>query len=259
MPRITIAEALAQIGTITRQIDARQRLITTYLLREQRYRDPLRSLGGSAAVLARELTAVQALHERRVLLRRQIHHAYESTPVTFGERTRSLADWLTWRREVSARRAVFLDKLTRRITGARRQAERAARLKDPTGQEKSGDIVVHFNEQELAAQREELEEVLGHLDGQLALKNATLTIEVPPDDACKTGLEEQLDELVRLAGAAPTVAVELGHPWSQSPELCRLARQPMYKIAAIKLYRELTGCGLKEAKDAVEAFSGTGG
>jgi ribosomal protein L7/L12 len=42
-----------------------------------------------------------------------------------------------------------------------------------------------------------------------------------------------------------------------SPAVQELALHPAQKIAAIKLYREETGAGLKEAKDAVEAFIAT--
>jgi ribosomal protein L7/L12 len=37
-----------------------------------------------------------------------------------------------------------------------------------------------------------------------------------------------------------------------------LARDPSRKIQAIKLYREQTGAGLKEAKEAVESFIESG-
>jgi ribosomal protein L7/L12 len=37
-----------------------------------------------------------------------------------------------------------------------------------------------------------------------------------------------------------------------------IARDPNHKIAAIKAYREETGLGLKEAKDAIEAWLATG-
>ncbi len=39
-----------------------------------------------------------------------------------------------------------------------------------------------------------------------------------------------------------------------SPEVKTLADDPTQKIAAIKLHREQTGLGLKEAKDAVDAY-----
>ena len=43
---------------------------------------------------------------------------------------------------------------------------------------------------------------------------------------------------------------------SEDPRLIELI-QADNKIQAIKLYRELTGVGLAEAKDAVEALEGT--
>ena len=39
-----------------------------------------------------------------------------------------------------------------------------------------------------------------------------------------------------------------------SPEVQELARDPRQKIAAIRLHREQTGCGLAEAKQDVEDF-----
>ncbi|MFA5153089.1 MAG: hypothetical protein WC554_11050, partial [Clostridia bacterium] len=43
----------------------------------------------------------------------------------------------------------------------------------------SADFVVNINEKELADKLENLEVVLGTLDGQLSLKNATILIELP--------------------------------------------------------------------------------
>jgi hypothetical protein len=259
MPTLTISDALAEVQTIRRRIDQKQQLIAAYLLREAKYRDPLGAEGGSAAVLAREWASVRALHERTVLLRRLIQNAYERTLITFGEQTRSLADWLAWRREVSARRAGFLRTLSTRIRGARARAALHARaFPSESGRDKPADVIVHLNEQELAREAETLEELLGNLNGQLGLKNATITIDVPADDDCRTGLEERLDPLLQQASAAPAPAPVLAAPWSDSPELCRLAREPSQKISAIKAYRELTGVGLLEAKQAVEAFIASG-
>jgi len=59
----------------------------------------------------------------------------------------------------------------------------------------------------------------------------------------KARLERKLDALLKHAGV---------DPWPQvSGEIGELVRQGR-KIEAIKLYREQTGAGLKEAKDRVE-------
>jgi len=44
-----------------------------------------------------------------------------------------------------------------------------------------------------------------------------------------------------------------------SEEVKALADDPARKIEAIKLHREQTGLGLKEAKDAVETYMAGGG
>jgi hypothetical protein len=255
MPTLTLADALAEVETLGRRIDKKQQLVAAYLLREQRYRDPLAPEGGSAVVLAGELAALDHLHERRVLLRRLIQNAYERTLVTFGDQTRALADWLVWRREVATRHGGFLKALSMRIQRARRQAARAAQARGVTAADrKPPDLVIHINEQELARQQEEHEELLGYLTGQLALRNATLTIDIPEDEACKSGLEEHLEELLQRAKGPAVMPLDRQAPWSSYPQLCQLARDPVKKIAAIKMYRELTGVSLMEAKAAVEAF-----
>jgi ribosomal protein L7/L12 len=241
MPTLTVAEALAEIYLIDRHVGKKQQLIVAYLLRSAEYRDPLLAEGGTAAVLAREMQSIQALHERKLLLRRRIQAANESTTITFGDEARSLADWFVWRREVSTRRGHFLGALRSRIDQARREAGQHARAR-PAGEGSGGDLVVHINEQELADETEQLEELLGYLDGQRALRNATMTIEVPADFTWKTGLEDRIDQLLGTTPAEKTGLTVV---------LEGLA-DPMKKINVINNVREITGSGLKEAKDLVE-------
>jgi ribosomal protein L7/L12 len=60
-------------------------------------------------------------------------------------------------------------------------------------------------------------------------------------------LENKLDMLLRHFGTDPETATGL------SAEVRRLAGEGK-KIEAIKVHREQTGAGLKDAKDAVEAY-----
>ncbi len=61
-------------------------------------------------------------------------------------------------------------------------------------------------------------------------------------------IERKLNALLRHHGVDPTQGLAL------SDRVKELAGDPTRKIEAIKVYREETGAGLKEAKDAVEAF-----
>ena len=59
-------------------------------------------------------------------------------------------------------------------------------------------------------------------------------------------VEHKLNLLLRNAG------IELGQPVSDRVK--EIARDPARKIEAIKVYREETGAGLAEAKQAVEEY-----
>jgi ribosomal protein L7/L12 len=66
-------------------------------------------------------------------------------------------------------------------------------------------------------------------------------------------LEAKYDILARHVGVDSTDALV------PSAEVQLLARTPGQKIAAIKLYREQSGVGLKEAKDVVDRIEAGGG
>jgi hypothetical protein len=62
------------------------------------------------------------------------------------------------------------------------------------------------------------------------------------------GIERKLNALLRHHGVDPVLGLVL------SDRVKQLASDPERKIEAIKAYREETGAGLAEAKEAVEAF-----
>lgn len=147
-------------------------------------------------------------------------------------------------------RSAFLNRLRTRIRQARQEATRAANRAGATAVKR--DVIVHLDEKALMEQVEALEETAGDLEGQVTLRNTTNTVDVP-DEVGHTALEDRYDELL-----ARPKAPDPAPPWPAWPELCRLARDPVQKLEAIKLYRQLTGCGLLDAKQAVEAFAAGG-
>jgi ribosomal protein L7/L12 len=62
-------------------------------------------------------------------------------------------------------------------------------------------------------------------------------------------VEQKLNALLRHHGVEPTQGPAL------SDRVKELAADPARKIAAIKAYREETGAGLAEAKEAIESFT----
>jgi hypothetical protein len=179
MAQTTITEALAELKTIDKRIEKKREFVLTYLLRQEMFKDPLEKDGGSVSAIKRETQSIHDLEERKITIRRAVQRANEQNSVTVGRQTRTIADWLVWRREVAPIQQTFLANIRTRIEQARQEAARkGAGLSASAEAAKPNDVIVNVNEQELAREIEGLEDVLGTLDGQLSLRNATLTIDV---------------------------------------------------------------------------------
>lgn len=176
---LTITEALAEIKTIGKRVEKKRESLMGYLARQDGVRDPLEKDGGSAAFITAERQAIGDLTARVIALRRGIQKANDTTTVTVGDRSRSISEWLTWRRDVAPGERGFLAALRNGVNQVRAQAQKSgASVVQPGGvAERPTDLVVNISEQDLAKQIEALEETLGTLDGQLSLKNATVIIE----------------------------------------------------------------------------------
>lgn len=174
----TITEALADLKTIGKRLEAKRAFIQGCLMRQDALRDPHEAAGGSRVVIARERQAIFDLETRSISIRRAIMRANDATTIKVGAYERTIHDWLVWRREVAPGQKAFLHAMATKIRMARDEMQKKG-LQFATGAEnKPTDVIVNVTETELAAEIEQIEEILGTLDGQLSLKNATITIDV---------------------------------------------------------------------------------
>ncbi len=178
MAQTTITEALAEIPTIEKRIEKKSEFILNYLYRQSAVRDPHEKDGGSSTLIHRELQAIHDLQERIIKIRSAIQKANAENTITIFNETRSIVDWLTWRREVAPEQQNFLKDMTSKINSMRQQAIRQGVNVTDKDAGFSSDYVVNVNERELAEKIENLENILGTLDGQLSLKNATILIDL---------------------------------------------------------------------------------
>src|ERR1043165_2240928 len=147
MAEITVAEALAELKTALKRLEMKRTFILTYLHRPEMLKDPLSQQGGSFSAIQQEWQSIRNLEEQIILIRRAVQQAYERCPVTISNQTRSLADWLVWRREVTARKARFLSSMLGRIDRARLRANRRAAVLLANGQTlRANDIAVNLDE-----------------------------------------------------------------------------------------------------------------
>lgn len=180
---MTITEALAEIKTIGKRIAKKRESISGYIARQDNLKDPLGNEGGSVEFIQRERQAIHDLEERVVQLRAKIAAANARTVIAVNGDSRSVADWLTYRREVAPGQQQFLNGLRNGLDNLRKQVAAKglgivnATATVNTAEVKPTDVWVNISEKALAEEIEHLETVLGGLDGQLSLTNATTQVE----------------------------------------------------------------------------------
>ena len=101
MSKLTITEALAEIKTINKRLQTKRQNTLQYVARDARVKDPLEREGGSVEFLKRERQSIKDLEQRVVAIRTAIQRSNLETRTTIAGRELSIAEWLTWRREIS--------------------------------------------------------------------------------------------------------------------------------------------------------------
>lgn len=177
---MTITEALAELKTIQKRIEKKQGAMGGYLARQDGIRDPLEKDGGSVLFIERERQAVTDLQTRLVKIRTTIQQVNQMTPIMVAGDTKTIAEWLTWRKEVAPNAQQFVKLIRGAVNDFRKTALQKGQGVYGPGQTPTAptDVIVNVNEVELATLAEHLETVLGELDGQLSLKNATVMVDV---------------------------------------------------------------------------------
>jgi hypothetical protein len=180
--KTTITEALADIKTSLARIAKKRLAIKAYLGRDARIRDPMEGDGGSREFIRRELQSIYDLETRIINIRSAVQASNLACTVEIEGRAMTLANWLNWRREVSAGAKGFLDDVSRTLDQMRKQAIQRGQPITTQGNNapnpEVGEWIVNVNERDLAEEIDRMERILGQLDGKLSLLNATTTIDV---------------------------------------------------------------------------------
>ncbi len=174
--KYTISEALTNIKTIDDRIGKAVNFINNYVSRPNSMKDPLQGDGGSKTVITKTRQSIKDLEQMKVNLRLAINRANLEKSVAVNNETKTVAEWLIWRREVADNSKKSLESIIQRVNVARSQAMKVGQK--VTEEEDKGDIIVNVNELEINKQLEHMVTVLGELDGKLSVFNATTTVEV---------------------------------------------------------------------------------
>jgi len=173
----TITEGLQEIKTLLKRIEKKRSFIRGYLWRQNQIRDPHDKDGGSHILIKKERQAIQDLENNIINIKRQIDTANAITEITICGETKTIAEWLIWRRELATNRKRFLESIQSTVQSARTQAaQKGIQVVDTASKAGDVDVIVNIDERLLAEEIEQMEEILSKLDGQLSLKNATVKI-----------------------------------------------------------------------------------
>jgi hypothetical protein len=185
MSKLTITEALQEIKTIGKRLEKKRQSISPYLVRDSRTRDPLEKDGGSEKFIHSERQAIADLENRVVAIRTAIQRSNLDSSITVGTKGRTVAEWLTWRRELSSGHKAFLSSISAGLTNVRDQVQKkggkvvaaAVAINEVSGPDAPPQLIINIDERKLIQDIEEIEETLGTLDGKLSLFNATTVID----------------------------------------------------------------------------------
>lgn len=179
MSKITITEALAERTTIDKRIAKKQEFILNYLFRQEKFKDPLEKEGGSAECIAREMQSISDLQQRKIDLMLAINRANSENFITVNGVTKSISEWIVWKRDVAPNTVDFQNSLTGHIKNVRADLQRKGHsIVSDANATKVDDVVIYIDEMKLSEQIEKTQEILATLDGQLSLRNATILIDL---------------------------------------------------------------------------------
>jgi hypothetical protein len=172
MRKLTITEGLAEIKLATKKMDTHLNGVLKYSNRSEQLTDPLEKRGGSVAFVKSERQAISDLQKNIIGIRIAINKANMATPLVIEGESKTVAEWLIWRREVSNLQQKHNTQIAHAINVARTQAN-SGKVK-----EEKYNLVVNLDEKELHDEQLKLDTILSTLDGKLSMHNAVTIIEI---------------------------------------------------------------------------------
>ena len=179
MSKMTITEALAEIKLIEKKAEKKRQTVGANLVRYEHVKDPFESDGGSKVAMKREVQSIGDLENQLVKIRSAIAKANIETTLTVGEQTKSVYDWLTWKREVSEKQVQFFKHVYENIKHQiDKQATNPQVFKTEEGQVQVAKLSYNLEYADFLSASQKLSDTLETLDGKLSLKNATVMVDV---------------------------------------------------------------------------------
>lgn len=180
MSQITITEALSEVNLVKKKIQAKMAEVSPYVTRFSTTTDPFAEKGGSSIKIGQDFQSIRDLSARLQGIRFGISKANLSTQITIEGETKTIHDWLTWKREVYPDQKALLTQTIQQVRAElkKQQSHSPPAYRDEKGEPKFASLVINVDLDAVTKDLERLEQIYEKLDGQLSLKNATIMIEI---------------------------------------------------------------------------------
>jgi len=173
----TITEALAELKTIDSKIETTKSFVLQYAVRQGSAVDPLLDDGGSDKIIPQKIQSLTDLLVRKVEIRTAINKKNLETQVTVGNKTKSVAEWIIWRREAKPQQLKVFQELQKTILNIRQQCQQKGLIvKEGEQPSKNNEVSCFISESLVNKEIESLNEIENTLDGKLSMINATTTV-----------------------------------------------------------------------------------
>lgn len=177
--KITITEALSEINLITKKLDDKRNAILPALFIASHVIDPYTD---NKKYVAQEMQSLTDFQARLTKIRALIQKANLEHNITIGETTKSITEWLAWKKEVATKEIDFLKKVNQRLLDQSMQAQSRPSVYQVQEADKQITKIVEYKYAldltTVTKRLEILNDIFENLDGQLSLKNATVTIDL---------------------------------------------------------------------------------
>ena len=179
MTKMTITEALSEINLIKKKLEHKKTAMQTLLIKADHVKDIYESEGGVTKHLQKEFQALSDLRRRFVSLRAAISEANLNHEITVGEKTLSIHDWLTWKREIAKEEQNHANYIVTTVNNYMTQSSKNPQCYDDAeGKKHLVTFTPTVDLAEWVKKQERLNDLLENLDGQLSLKNATILVSI---------------------------------------------------------------------------------
>ena len=176
--KTTITEALAELKTLDSKIETTKNFILQYAIRQGSSIDPLADDGGSDKIIPQKIQSLNDLLARKVAIRTAINKKNLETEVSVGNKTKTVAEWIIWRREAKPQELRIYQDLQKSVLNIRQQCgQKGLLLKDGEQPSKTNEVSCFISESKVNSQIESLNEIEATLDGKLSMINATTLVE----------------------------------------------------------------------------------